>query len=507
MQKPTASSYNPSYTNLDYTMELFEWTARDRFVNRVDDLDRMEQWWAAPTRDALALIGRRRVGKSWLFRRFADRKPAIILVADQRLLTTQMARFAEALEPHLGVRPAIDDLAGLFRILYQLGRNEKILAVIDEFPYLVPEGKARIEVLSEVQAVMEELRDESQTKIVLCGSLIGQMRQLLADGSPISGRLQQLDVWPLTFEEAGLLMEGEDSAEERITRFAVVGGMARYLDELGKGNLRTTVSRNVLDRRGQLFNDPRVVLDQELNNPATYFSILEEVSKNPVPTEHLTNKLGVDSHTLAPYLSTLREMRLITSTAPVGAPKSSPRTKHRVSDGFIRFWFRFVFPNQDDLQDGLAGEDLWDADIEPYLSDFVASVFEDLCVRYTRSVYGATAPTVGGWWGPALNKHRRDGTRTTEEVDVVGAQRSNLKIIGECKWTNGEMPKKVLDDLREFKLPAIKQENKLKLPKAGGPTILLFAKNGFSAALHAEAEVDGNLHLITLDELVRALTA
>jgi AAA+ ATPase superfamily predicted ATPase len=465
----------------------------------------MEQWWAAPTRDALALIGRRRVGKSWLFRRFADRKPAIILVADQRLLATQMARFAQALEPHLGVRPAIDNLAGLFRILYQLGRDEKILTVIDEFPYLVPDGKARIEVLSEVQAVMEELRDESQTKIVLCGSLIGQMRSLLAEGSPISGRLEQFDVWPLTFGEAGLLMDRADSDEERITRFAVVGGMARYLDDLGKGNLRTTISRNVLDRRGQLFNDPRVVLDQELNNPATYFSILEEVSRNPVPTEHLTNKLGVDSHTLAPYLQTLRDMRVITSTAPVGAPKASPRTKHRVSDGFIRFWFRFVFPNQDDLQDGLAGQDLWDADIEPHLAGFVASVFEDLCVRYTRAVYGATAPTVGGWWGPALNKHRKDGTRTTDEVDVVGAHRSNLKIVGECKWTTGEMPMKVLEDLREFKLPAIVQEGRLKPPKAGGPLILLFAKGRFSAALYAEAEKDKSVRLVELDELVGAL--
>jgi AAA+ ATPase superfamily predicted ATPase len=486
-------------------MDVFDWPTRDRFVNRVDDLDRMEQWWSASTRDALAVIGRRRVGKSWLFRRFAEGKPAILLVADQRLLTTQMARFADTLEPHLGVRPAIDSLSSLFRILYQLGRNEKILAVIDEFPYLVPEGKARIEVLSEVQAVMEEFRDDSQTKIVLCGSLIGQMRSLLAEGSPIGGRLQQLDVWPLTFEEAGLLMDTSDSSEQRITRFSVVGGMARYLDELGRGNLRTTVSRNVLDRRGPLFNDPRVVLDQELNNPATYFSILEELSRNPAPTEHLTNKLGVGSHTLAPYLHTLREMRLITSTAPVGAPKGSPRAKHRVSDGFIRFWFRFVFPNQDGLQDGLAGTDLWDGDVLPYLPDFTASVYEDLCLRYTRATYGSIAPITGGWWGPALNKHRRDGTRTTEEIDVVGAQRSNLKVVGECKWTRGPMPKQALDDLREFKIPAIEQEGRLKMTREG-PITLLFARSGFSDTLIAEAETHENLHLVELDDLVAALT-
>jgi AAA+ ATPase superfamily predicted ATPase len=64
----------------------------------------MEQWWDGPTRDALGVLGRRRVGKSWLFRRLANEKPALILVADEVLPATQMNRFADELEPVLGVR-------------------------------------------------------------------------------------------------------------------------------------------------------------------------------------------------------------------------------------------------------------------------------------------------------------------------------------------------------------------------------------------------------------------
>ncbi|HWD85720.1 MAG TPA: hypothetical protein VG321_08205, partial [Solirubrobacteraceae bacterium] len=106
-------------------MDSYDWAPRDEFVNRVDDLAQMESWWERRTRDALALVGRRRVGKSWLFRRFAHGKPAVILVADRRLLTTQMARFAQALEPVFGVRPDIPSLAELIRLLYELGRTEK----------------------------------------------------------------------------------------------------------------------------------------------------------------------------------------------------------------------------------------------------------------------------------------------------------------------------------------------------------------------------------------------
>lgn len=485
-------------------MHRYHWPPRDQFINRLDDLAHLESWWDHATRDALALIGRRRVGKSWLVRRFAHGRPAVILVADRRLLTTQMARFADALEPEFGVRPEISGVAELIRLLYALGRERKVLAVIDEFPFLLPEGRAREEVLTEVQAAMEEHRDASQTKLVLCGSLVSQMEALLPAEGPLHGRLRRLDVWPLTFAESKGMTSPSDSPEERITRFAIAGGMARYLAELGHGPLRDAVCENVLDRRSQLFDDPRAVLEQELRSPATYFSILEALADRPASTEHLTDRLQMRSSQLTFYLDTLREMRLLSSSRPVGAPDGSRSYRHRVSDGFIRFWFRFVFGNQEGLQEGLSPRDVWDGDIEPYLADFVAPTFEELCVRYSRRVYGARAQKVGGWWGPALNKHRQARTRHTEEIDVVGAHRRNLVLLGECKWTTDPMSKRVLDDLLDYKLPALEQERRLKVPKQG-PEILLFSRAGFSDELIETARSDDAVSLVTLDTLVSNL--
>jgi hypothetical protein len=485
-------------------MKVYDWAAYDRFANRVADLNRLTEWWEAPTRDALAMKGRRRVGKSWLFRRFAHGRPAILLVADRVLLTTQMARFADILEGELGVRPDIPDVATLIRLLYQLGRDQKILAVIDEFPFLLPEGAAREAVLSEIQVVMEEHRDASQTKLLLCGSIISQMDTLLHASSPLHGRLRPLDVWPLTFAESAAFTENSDTPEARITRFAVAGGMARYLEELGHGPLEDVVCRSVLDSGGALFNDPRVVLDQELRNPATYFSILEELSANPALTEHLTKKFQVPSANLAPYLETLREMRLVTSSAPAGGARDGRKDKHRISDGFIRFWFRFVFASQEALQSGVSPKDYWAASVEPYLSDFVSPTFEELCVRYTRILHGAKVPTVSSWWGPALDKYRRTKERLTEEIDVVGVNGRNLRIVGEAKWTATPMPYSVLDDLRTYKIPAIAQSKTLKLPSSG-PEVLLFARSGFSPELIEAAKTDANVTLVDLETLVDGL--
>ena len=113
-------------------MDVFGFPARARFLDRERDLARLDDWWGGREANALALYGRRRVGKSWLFRRFADGKPAVVLVADRRAQTPQLDRVAAALEPLLGVRPALNGVPALLEALYALAERERVLAVIDE---------------------------------------------------------------------------------------------------------------------------------------------------------------------------------------------------------------------------------------------------------------------------------------------------------------------------------------------------------------------------------------
>lgn len=481
----------------------FEWSSRASFQNRVADLAALDAWWASRSRDALCLFGRRRVGKSWLFRRFADGKPALVLVADRRLTGPQMSRFADELEGPLGVRPNIGDVVDLVRVCLRLGRRRRILIVIDEFPYLLPEGMARERTLTAIQRVMEEERDASRTKLILCGSLVAQMESLLSQASPLHGRLLPLEVRPMTFAETRSFLDPSD-AQTRIVRHAVCGGMARHLAELGTGSLREAVCQSVLDRRGPLFSDLRSVLEQELRQPATYFSLLEELAMGEKSAEHLARVTGTTTRTLAPYLATLESMRLVRQRRAIGGGSAARGRRFRIDDGFIRFWFRFVFPHQAALEEGLAGGDLWDGEITEFLADHVAPTFEDLCIRYARVRFGREAPEVGSWWGHALDSERRAGRRRTEEIDIVGAHRSRLRLLGECKWTARPLGRGVLDDLLTFKLPALLQGGRLT-PTKEGPRILLFGRAGFEPALIAAARDLPRVELIALDDLVDLL--
>jgi hypothetical protein len=315
---------------------------------------------------------------------------------------------------------------------------------------------------------------------------------------PLRGRLTPLIVDPLSYPEATAFMEPAVEPIDAIERYGVAGGMSTYLGELGRGGtLRDRICERVLNPLGPLFNDPREVLEEELRTPGTYFSILEELSTGRRSSGELASALGRKVTDLPRYLGTLQEMQVIERHAPVTARDHEKAFRFDLRDGFMRFWFRFVFPYQEDLKAGLPPGDLYDAEIAPNLSDHVSPVYEALCRRWARES-GATR--VGAWWGNALNAHRRNGTRSSEEVDVVGLTGSAVTIVGECKWTMAEMDAEILTDLDTYKLPAMRQAG-VKFAKRG-PAIALFAKRGFTTRLREIADEREDVILVSAGQLV-----
>lgn len=476
-------------------MVRFDFPAHDRFLDREADLARLEDWWAGGESNALALYGRRRVGKSWLFREFAHGKPALLLVADRRAETPQLERFADRLSDVLGLRPALGDLPTLFEALYALAADEKALVVIDEFPYLLPgRERDRDEVLTALQAVVEE-RDASQLKLILCGSYIGQMERLLK--GPLRGRLTPLFVEPLGFAEAQSFIAGSAGPVERVERYAVAGGMSLYLDELARGGaLVERIRTRVLDPRGPLFNDPREVLEEELRTPGVYYSILEELSTGRRSLGDLAAALGRKTTDLQGYLDTLRDMRVVNRSSPVTALEERNH-RYALADEYMRFWFRFVFPFQEELKTGLPPAVLYTDEVAPVLGDHISPTFEALCREWLLRTGRATG--VGTWWGNALNEHRRDGSRQSEEIDVVGLRRSAVVVVGECKWQSSQLGLDVLVELERYKIPALRQS---KARVAKDVSIVLFSKSGFGRSLVRAAEERDDVSLVVVDQLV-----
>jgi uncharacterized protein len=475
---------------------VFDWPAHPEFLDRSVELQRLDDWYRSGSREPLALYGRRRVGKSWLMRRFAHGKRAVVLVGEHLSGGALLSRFAEQLAPFAGGLPlAIDDLPGLFRTLYALARDQELLAVIDEFPWMLPATQAGREgALSAIAAVMEDNRDASRLRLVLSGSSIGVMEGLFSERNPMHGRLERLELRPLPFGEARLFLHDPDPISS-FARFSVAGGMPRYLRLLGQeGQLRDLVCRYVLSPNGPLWDEVRITVGQELRTPDVYFAILAQLSGSPKNLGELSSAARLDSTQASAYLASLMELRIVSRHVPVGAdPRSSRNGVYRLDDPFVRFWFRYLFPFQAELEAGLSPVAVFDVEIAPTLAEHISVEYEAWCRIWVRHTFGDRATKVGSWWGNAANQYRRTGERTSEEIDIVGMSRNRVTLVGEVKWTNRQMGVDVLSDLRTFKLPALAQDG---YRFASDPQVVLISKSGFTKGLQEEAARDALLRLV-----------
>jgi hypothetical protein len=156
-----------------------------------------------------------------------------------------------------------------------------------------------------------------------------------------------------------------------------------------------------------------------------------------------------------------------------------------------------VFPYQEALSSDLGPEAHYARNIQPYLTEHVSVTFEDVCRSWGAREFEQTTDQVAAWWGNAANRFRAEGTRTSEEIDVVGIHKRSAAIVGEVKWTNAAMPKSVLDDLLNYKIPALQQAN----VDVSGAQVILISKAGFTRDLEAEAGRAG-VRLVRLEEVV-----
>lgn len=481
-------------------VRTYRWPALKEFRDRTKELADLEAWWSSTSRDPINLYGRRRVGKSWLFRRFAHGKPAVILVADRVVTGQQLTQMSHQLAEVLDARPQLDQVADLFEVLYDLSHRRKVLVVIDEFPYLLGTTAAeQRRTLTSIQAVMERKRDGSKLKLILTGSTIAQMEDLQAEKNPLHGRLRPLPLWPMPFPPATLLLP-RGNILDKMTRYSVAGGMPRYLEAFGTGDLPATIAKGVVDPHSPLFNEPRNLLQSELRESAVYFSILAELAGNPQDAATVAAGMRMEPKELSVYLATLESLRLIARRRPVGAAAKSRTTQWKCTDHFVRFWFRFVQPFQGELEAGADPYAHVDLNILPHLADHTASAFEDAATAWIRQRH-AGSTEVGGWWGAALHQHRVAKKRFTEEIDAVALSGSKVAAVAEAKWTSKPLGAGVLSNLVEFKLPALAQAGF----RVAGTEIVLASRNGFSDGLLDLAAKTPNTHLIEAADLLADL--
>ena len=419
-----------------------------RFIGREYELKELNEEYNKGNFALSVIYGRRRVGKTYLIKEFLKDKKGYYFVAleSNALINLSLLSIAvyEACGNLKGL-PDFLDFESAFRYLFEYTKENRIVFVIDEYPYLAQTAEY---ISSLLQKLIDEYRDNSKLFLILCGSSMSFMEnQVLAYKSPLYGRrTSQLKINPFNYLDAAKFVESYSYKEKAIV-YGLTGGIAEYLTFFNDNvELKTNIINNFLKTSGRLFEEATNLLKQELRQPKTYNDILFAIAGGASKLNEIATKLNMQTGGLTYYINSLVELGIVEKKTPV-LDRKTKRPVYVIKDTMFRFWYYFVQKNMNLINMEL-GEMVYDKQVKTRLNEYMGSVFEKITIEYfeqrlRKGKLNFIPADYGNWWG-------NDKIRKKEsEIGLLAYDENNNYLFAEVKWKNKKADEIVLNELIE----------------------------------------------------------
>lgn len=194
--------------------------------------------------------------------------------------------------------------------------DRKPVIVMDEFQYI---GKSNPAFPSIFQRIWEEILKTRSVMVILCGSLISMMEsQTLAYSSPLYGRrTAQIRLTQIPFSYYHDFFPNK-SRRELIDFYAITGGVPKYIELFSETeDIYSAIQKNVLNRSGYLYDEPHFLLQQEVSEVGSYFSIIRAIAMGNSKLSAIASVLEVPATSLTKYLKTLIDLDILEREVPI----------------------------------------------------------------------------------------------------------------------------------------------------------------------------------------------
>ncbi|AEX85451.1 putative ATPase (AAA+ superfamily) [Marinitoga piezophila KA3] len=449
-----------------------------KMINREKEKDFLEKKIYSNKSELIILYGRRRVGKTFLLEKTFEEK-AVFFTADLSNTSYLINRFSREIISKLPNFPGNiqvnqwDDFFGLLK-MYLLQNRDKII-IFDEFQYIPFQDSSFMSIF---QRWWDTEFSKMNVNFILCGSYSGMIEKIaLEHNSPLYGRRTgQYKILPMDFFDSSKFLPNFN-IEDKIYIYSITDGIPLYLKEFSEfSNFEEALFNRVFSPGEFLVEEGKFLTMEEFKkDPSNYFSIMRVIADGKTTPVEISNFSGVENRKISTYLSKLLDVELIKKEFPVSLKKPKRKPLYYINDEYIKFYFKYIFPNIDIIYRG-HGEQLVKS-ILLEINNYTSFTFEKIARQYIERV--ESPQKIGKWWNKDI------------EIDIA-AIKENKVIVGECKWTNKKVDNRVLQKL-QLKTQKMIEEWNFEPDEI---IYYLFSKSGFTNILEAE-----NIKLIDLESL------
>lgn len=442
-----------------------------KFVDRIDEIKFLEKEYKRKTSSFIVLYGRRRVGKTRLIKEFIKNKDSVYFLATEESEAENIKTFQNILYSKYKI-PLLDNNKllswnDLFYIISTLKLEKKLIIVIDEFQYLLKSNKGFSSIL---QKSWDEYLKDKSIMLIISGSALSMIkREVLSYSSPLYGRRTgQMNLKPIKFKYFKEFFENKNI--DLIKLYSLTGGIPKYVEILElKENIYDTIKENFLNVNSYLFEEPYFLLEKELKDIGSYFSIIKAIANGNNKLSKISTSLGIKQTSLSYYLNNLIELDILEREVPIleKNPQTSKKGIYKIKDNFLNFWFKFIYPYKSYIEIGNI-DFVMNIIKKSFIERHVSFIYEDISKEKLIDLnlndkLPVKLSKIGRWWDKNL------------EIDIVGVDRENKPILfGECKYTKKPVDLDVYYALVEKSKKLLKDNNQNNLYFA------FFSYNGYT---------------------------
>jgi AAA+ ATPase superfamily predicted ATPase len=330
-----------------------------RFYDRINELECLSRIkiQSAETANFTVMLGRRRVGKTALLMKAEEGDKLLYLFVSRNSEAVLCSQFQQQAAESLGLKifGAINRFCNLFEQLLIFAATTHYTLIIDEFQDFERVNPA---IFSEIQNLWDRYKDKININFIVCGSIYSLMTNIFEnDKEPLFGRLtSKIMVKPFTVNVLKNILNDYNpnyTAEDLLLLYALTGGVPKYISLLmDNGACSFEAMLDFVTRIDSPFlSEGKELLVSEFGRDySIYFSILQLIAAGKNKQSEIDSIIGKNT---GAYLANLEsQYSFLVKRKPMFAKPETRNASWIIEDNFLRFWFRFIYPNQNLIEMG-----------------------------------------------------------------------------------------------------------------------------------------------------------
>ena len=416
------------------------------FIGRTEEIKKLNRFIKSNEFSFSLIFGRRRIGKIELIKHVIKQSDTIKIYYECKAVSelSNVSGLSDILSEEFNLpKLNFDNIESILKYIFELSKKQKIILVLDEYPYL----RNSVEGIDSIlQALIDKYKDSSKLSFLILGSYIDVMRSLLLHSNPLYGRVDlTIELKPMDYYDSSLFYPNY-SIEEKVKIYSVFGGIPYYnrlIDD--SKSVKENIIELIASNGARLENEVSMYLNSEISKIVNVNEVFEALSRGYSKYSDILSQSHVSSGpTLIDVLDKLIRMDIVCKTNPINDFSNKKKFRYYISDNLSLFYYKYIFKYSSQLK-------IMDSNIfydkyilKDFEEQYVQHIFERICTQFLirQNKSGLIDPVfekIGKYYYDNPKEHRNG------EFDVV-TEDSLGYVFYEVKFRKDIITDKIIDE-------------------------------------------------------------